>query len=120
MLEVYVQTDILEKEEIRALSNKEISVDKLVTMGFIPEEFILVIMECSQNIKWNLVYDSLKYVALSISNKLKEKKIPKTTKTNGKIIVGNGNKSCTIEINYPISEETFKELALEAIRGIYK
>lgn len=117
MLEVYIQTDILEKEEIRALSNEEISVDKLVTMGFLPEEFILVFIECVQTITYNTVYDSLKYVKLSIENKLREKKLPKRKL---KIVIDNGIKSCTIETDCPISEETFKELSLETIRGIFK
>lgn len=117
MIEVYVQTDLLEKEEIIELSTKDISADKIVTMGFSPEALIMILMECGQNIGYNAIYDSLKYIVVTISNKLNQKEI---SKKMGRIVIDNGDRHCEIEMDFPISEETFKEISLEAIKRTFK
>lgn len=116
MIEVCIQTDIFEKEEIKALSTKDISVEKILTMSFSPESFIMILMECGRNIGYNVIYDSLKYIVFTISNKLNEKKM---SKKSGRIEINNGDRHCVFEMDFPISEESFKEISLEALKRIY-
>lgn len=99
------------------MSTKEIKVHKLVIIGLLPQTLIMLAIDCGNNIGYNAIYDSLKYIVLTISSKLKVKNI---SNIKGPITIGNGDRHCNIEIDYPMTEETFIDISIEAIRGVFK
>ena len=71
-----------ELEQLNANNEHGIVFSSLDEDSFLPEEIVFVIIQIAQNIGYNAIYDSLKFVVSKVIN-LTESKIKNNVRTDG-------------------------------------
>lgn len=119
MINVYIQKNLFTKDELDALSTEQYQFGEIETLGFAPEQYIMVFIECARNIGYNALYDAIKYVITSISNRFVHKKsdmerIPTI------IDVKCGEDQFHLDTQVPLSEEAIREISKEVSAKVFK
>lgn len=118
MIEIYVQGDLFTNDELDVLTSDQYRFKKLETLGFSPELVIMALIECGQNVGYNAVYDTIKYIISLISNKCSQKKNANVKKTRTIIDITHGEKRFRIDTQVPLSEDSIVEISKKALDSL--